>query len=55
MKKWNEYTRQEKIMIIALVVLLIAVIFSWGRVSTGIDKGIHLFYNVPADTINVQP
>lgn len=50
MKKWKEYSRQEQVMIIVLIVLLIAVLLSWGRVSNGFDKGMNLFFNTPADT-----
>lgn len=52
MKKWREYTRQEKTMIIVLIVLLIAVLLSWGRVSEGFTKGVDVFYYTPADTLN---
>ena len=55
MKKWSEYTRQEKMMIIVLVLLLVGVILSWERVSTGFNKGMHVFYNVEADTVNTHP
>lgn len=53
MKKWCEYTRQEKMMIIVLIVLLVAVGLSWGRVSEGFNKGVNLFYNSPADTTQI--
>lgn len=52
MKKWKEYTRQEQMMIIAVIVLLIAVLLSWGRVTNGFDKGMHIFFHTPADTLN---
>lgn len=42
MKKWCEYTRQEKMMIIVLIVLLVAVGLSWGRVSEGFNKGVKI-------------
>lgn len=51
MKKWKEYTRQEKTMFIAILVLLIAVLLSWGRVTSGFHKGMHTFFRSPADTV----
>lgn len=52
MKKWREYTRQEKTMMIVLIVLLIAVLLNWGRVSEGFTKGVDAFYHTPADTVS---
>ena len=38
MKKWKEYSPPEKRMLIALVVLVVAVLLSWGRVSDSLKK-----------------
>ncbi|MDR1757227.1 MAG: hypothetical protein LBR65_09800 [Culturomica sp.] len=38
MKKWKEYTPPEKRMLITLIVLVVAVLLSWGRVSESLKK-----------------
>lgn len=52
MKKWKEFNRREKGMVIVMIALLIAVVLSWGRVSADFMKGMDLFYGTPADTVN---
>ncbi|MEG1738329.1 MAG: hypothetical protein RR137_07520 [Odoribacter sp.] len=54
MKKWDEYARREKVMIITLVVLAIAVLLSWGRVSDGLTRGINFFYHTPVESTNTK-
>lgn len=54
MKKWKDYTRQEKSMMIVLFVLLIVVLLSWGRVHDGVQKGMTIFYGSPADTSQIN-
>lgn len=51
MKKWNEYTKQEKIMIIAIVTLLLFLLLSWTRVSNDFQKGMQIFYGTSTDTV----
>lgn len=55
MKKWKEFTRQEKIMVGAIILLVVAIWLSWERISTNFDKGMQMFYNVPADTLKTNP
>ncbi|WP_161876392.1 hypothetical protein [Odoribacter sp. Z80] len=50
MRKWKEYTLQEKMMIIAIITLLIAVLFSWKRVSSGFGEGMSNFYKTSVDS-----
>lgn len=55
MKKWNEYTKQEKTMLIVVAVLLIVVILSWGRVHHDFQKGVKYCYGVSSDTTEAKP
>mgnify|MGYP000256969597 CR=1 FL=1 len=55
MKKWNEYTKQEKRMLVIVIVLLVVVVLSWGRVHHDFQKGVKYFYGVSADTTEVKP
>lgn len=55
MKKWNEYTKQEKRMIFVVAFLLIVVLLSWGRVHDDFQKGMKHFYGTSADTTAVAP
>lgn len=50
MKKWKEYTSQEKRMILVLGVLLVLVLLSWGRIERGFHRGQEIFFGTPADT-----
>lgn len=50
MKKWQEYSRQEKGMILVIGMLFIAVLLSLGRVKQGTQRGMQLFFHTPADT-----
>lgn len=53
MKKWKDYSRPERAMLITIVILLVLILFTSGRVNQGIQKGFRHFFSVPADT--VQP
>ncbi|MGL5682482.1 MAG: hypothetical protein ACRDDZ_05415 [Marinifilaceae bacterium] len=44
MKKWCEYSKSEKRMVLVIGTLLLAVILSHSRVSDGIEKGMDYFY-----------
>lgn len=55
MKKWSEYTGQEKRMVIVIAVLLIVVLLSWGRVRNDFRKGVEVFFGIPRDTVQVIP
>lgn len=51
MKKWKEYTKQERTMIILVFLLLLAILINWARVSDGFHKGMKTFYGTSADTV----
>lgn len=44
MKKWKDYSKQEKGMLIAVGILLLAVLLTGGRVQKGVEKGFKFFY-----------
>lgn len=45
MKKWKEFSREERRMIIIIGVLLVAILLSFGRVKEQFDKGIKFFFS----------
>lgn len=49
MKKWSEFTKQEKRMLILVIVLLVVVILNWGRVHQDFQKGVKHFYGNSQD------
>lgn len=44
MKKWKEYNTSERGMIVVAIVLLVAVLLSWGRISKGTQRGFGWFF-----------
>lgn len=50
MKKWKEYTLQERMMIVAVIILLIAVLLSWKRISSGFGEGMNHFYKTSVNS-----
>lgn len=53
MKKWKDYSRQEKGMLIVICVLLLAILLTYGRVQKGVEKGYQFFYS-PAPTAQTK-
>lgn len=47
MKKWDDYSKQERGMFIMVIIMLIAIILSWGRVKEGVLKGISYYDGTP--------
>lgn len=45
MKKWSNFTREERRMIIIIGVLLIAILLSFGRIRRQFSKGIDFFFS----------
>ncbi len=43
MKKLKDFSKNEKLLIVMLVISLVLVIFSWERISTGAKKVIHYY------------
>lgn len=54
MKKWNEFSGAEKRMMIAIGVLVLLVLLTFGRVNEGIRKGFHRFFSTPVDTVQTN-
>ena len=50
MRKWQEFSGPEKRMVIVIVVLLLGVLLTIGRVKNGVGRGFSLFVRSPADT-----
>jgi len=49
MKRWKDYNTNEKLMIGMIVMLIICVFLSWGRITKGISKGF-TFLNSDSNT-----
>ncbi|WP_251621027.1 hypothetical protein [Odoribacter lunatus] len=52
MKKWKDYTKQERAMLIAIGILLILILLTSGRVKNGIQKGFQRFFTPPVESID---
>ena len=47
MKSWKNYNQEERRMIIIIGVLLLAILLSFGRISSSWKKGFDFFYSSP--------
>ncbi len=45
MRIWNSFSNNEKAMVGAVLLLVIMVVLSWGRISDGLKKGIKPYNN----------
>ncbi len=54
MKKFKDFSRSEKAMAITLILLLLAILLNWKRVSEGTVKGFKTFFSTPDNTENVS-
>lgn len=52
MKAWNNYAKEERRMLIIIGVLLLAILLSFGRISSGWKKGFDFFYSSPKEEVN---
>ena len=51
MKSWKNYNQEERRMIIIIGVLLLAILLSFGRISSW-KKGFDFFYSSPKEEVN---
>jgi len=54
MKKFKDFSRSEKVMAITLILLLLATLLNWKRVSEQTVRGFDMFFSVPDNTENVS-
>ena len=52
MKSWKNYNQKERRMIIIIGVLLLAILLSFGRISSSCKKGFDFFYSSPKEEVN---
>lgn len=52
MKAWKNYTKEERRMLIIIGVLLLAILLSFGRISSGWKKGFDFFYSTPQEEVS---
>ena len=52
MKSWKNYNQEERRMIIIIGVLLLAILLSFGRISSSWKKGFDFFYSSPKEEVN---
>ena len=52
MKSWKNYNQKERRMIIIIGVLLLAILLSFGRISSSWKKGFDFFYSSPKEEVN---
>ena len=52
MKAWNNYAKEERRMLIIIGVLLLAILLSFGRISSAWKKGFDFFYPTPQKEVN---
>ena len=52
MRAWKNYSKEERKMIIIIGVLLLAILLSFGRNSSGWKKGFDFFYSSPKEEVN---
>ena len=52
MKAWNNYAKEERRMLIIIGVLLLAILLSFGRISSDWKKGFDFFYPTPQKEVN---
>lgn len=49
MKKWKEYSRPERAMMITIGVLLLLILLTSSRVKDGVQQGFSRFFSAPAE------
>lgn len=54
MKAWKDFSREEKRMMIIIGVLLLAILLSFGRITSGWKKGVDFFYSSPQDEVKTE-
>ena len=54
MKAWKDFSREEKRMMIIIGVLLLAILLSFGRITSGWKKGFDFFYSSPQDEVKTE-
>ncbi len=52
MRAWKNYSKEERKIIIIIGVLLLAILLSFGRISSGWKKGFDFFYSSPKEEVN---
>ncbi len=51
MKKWKEYTKPERAMLITIGILLLLILLTSHRVKDGIQRGFDHFFSTPAASV----
>ena len=49
MKKWKEYSRPERAMLITIGILLLLILLTSNRVKDGVQRGFNHFFSIPAE------
>ncbi len=55
MKKWQDYSKPEKAMLITIGILIVLILFSSTRISRGIREGFGHFFSVCDTTAQTAP
>ncbi|MDE5639281.1 MAG: hypothetical protein K2I47_05745 [Odoribacter sp.] len=50
MKKWKEYSRPERAMLITIGALLLLILLTSNRVKEGVQRGFGYFFSAPAES-----
>lgn len=51
MKKWKEYSKPERAMLITIGILLLLILLTSNRVKDGMQRGFDHFFSTPAASI----
>lgn len=54
MKAWKDFSSEEKRMMIIIGVLLLAILLSFGRITSGWKKGFDFFYSSPQNEVKTE-
>lgn len=54
MKAWKDFSKEEKKMMIIIGVLLLAILLSFGRITSGWKKGFDFFYSSPQEEVKKE-
>lgn len=54
MKAWKDFSSEEKRMMIIIGVLLLAILLSFGRITSGWKKGFDFFYPSSQDEVKTE-
>lgn len=54
MKAWKDFSKEEKRMMIIIGVLLLAILLSFGRITSGWTKGFDFFYSSPQEEVKQE-